>query len=79
MIYIGLIETPKNKRESLLIVSDTTNEAELYASSRGRVLDLRVLTYENRRLARGVIAANSLEYCPYYGISIPSQPPRNRA
>jgi len=67
MIYIGLIETPKNKRESLLIVSDTTAEADVYASSRGRILDLRVLTHENKRLAKGIIAANSLEHCPYYG------------
>lgn len=66
MIYIGLIETPKNKRESLLIVSDTTNEADVYASTRGRILDLRILTHESRRLAKGIIAANALEYCPYY-------------
>jgi hypothetical protein len=64
MIFIALVENPK--QESILLVADTQQEAELYAARRGTVLDLGIFAYESKRLPKGVIAANTVEYCPYY-------------
>ena len=64
MIFIALVENPK--KESILLVADTQQEAELYALRRGTILDLNIFAHESKRLPKGVIAANTVEYCPYY-------------
>lgn len=64
MIFIALVENPK--QESILLVADTQQEAELYAARRGTILDLHVFAYESKRLPKGVIAANTVDYCPFY-------------
>jgi len=64
MIFIALVENPK--KESILLVADTEQEAELYAMTRGTILNMEMFTFESKRLPKGVIAANTVDYCPYY-------------
>ena len=68
MLWMSLIMNA-NGKESLVIAASNQQEAELYASSRGEVIDITQFSHQSRRLAGGIIAANSQHDCPYYGMT----------